>query len=162
MLLLVSRKYFIAAMLLALLVLVLDQASKYAIIQAIPFGRGIAVLPFFNLVHIYNHGISFGLMKGWALPPHFFTLLSIAIVFFLLRWLSRTDDKMVAAALGLVMGGALGNVFDRLLHGAVVDFLDFHLFGWHWPAFNIADSAVVTGALLLILHSLVFDKKSRQ
>lgn len=156
--LLASRKLFLAALALALLVLVLDQASKYAVLKhASELPR--AVLPFFNLVLVFNKGVSFGLFNAQESSPYLFSLLAIVIVFFLVRWLATCESRVAAAGLGLLIGGAIGNVFDRLLHGAVVDFLDFHAFGHHWPAFNIADSAVVIGVGLLLLQSLVFDTK---
>src|SRR5262249_31761137 len=87
---------------------------------------------------------------------------ALAVVAMLIVWLSKIETRISAAALGFLIGGAIGNVIDRLRYGAVVDFLDFHLGQAHWPAFNVADSAVVTGVGLLLLQSLVFDKKNGQ
>lgn len=136
----------------------LDQVTKAAALAAAPtlIGRGIEVLPFFNLVLLHNRGVSFGLLASdhpaswWML-----ILLSAAIIAGLAVWLVRTQYRMQAAALGLVTGGALGNVADRLRHGAVTDFLDFHLWGYHWPAFNFADSAIVIGAMLLLASDVL-------
>jgi signal peptidase II len=144
-------------LLLAAAVVVLDQVSKWVILLVVMDPpRVIPVTPFFNLVLGWNRGISFGMFDSdspinlWLLP-----LLALAIIAALTVWLARTHGGMVSAALGLIIGGAFGNVVDRLLHGAVVDFLDFHAAGWHWPAFNVADAAITVGAALLILDSLI-------
>ena len=143
-------------LLTAAVILILDQVSKWVIlIEVMDPPRVIPLTPFFNLVLGWNRGISFGMLDGdsnlnlWLLP-----LLALAIIVALVVWLARTDGGLVALALGLIIGGAAGNVVDRLLHGAVLDFLDFHAAGWHWPAFNVADAGITVGAGLLILDSL--------
>ncbi len=143
-------------LLTAATILILDQVSKWVIlIEVMDPPRVIPLTPFFNLVLGWNRGISFGMLDGdsslnlWLLP-----LLALAIIVALVVWLARTDGGLVAHALGLIIGGAAGNVVDRLLHGAVVDFLDIHAAGWHWPAFNVADAGITVGAGLLILDSL--------
>ena len=116
---------------------------------------GIRVTPFFNLVMVWNRGVSFGLLSGDA-PMRVLLLVALAlgIIVWLGFWLWRTPYRFTAAALGLVIGGAFGNIVDRLRFGAVADFFDFHFAGWHWPAFNIADSSIVIGVALLVLDSL--------
>lgn len=113
----------------------------------------IEVTGFFNLVMVWNTGVSFGLFSGidarWLL-----IVVSLAIAVALAIWMWRADNHWLVLALALVIGGAIGNVIDRFWHGAVVDFLDFHLYGWHWPAFNIADSAICIGVGVLLLDSL--------
>lgn len=113
-----------------------------------------------NLVLVRNDGISFGMLGGivpwWAL-----ILLAVAIIAWLVIWLWRSHDSMVGSALGLIIGGALGNVVDRLRFGAVTDFLDFHAAGYHWPSFNIADVAIFCGAALLVWDSLRPAQKRR-
>lgn len=139
----------------AVLAFVADQATKAAVLAAAPVlaETGIEVLPFFNLVLSFNRGVTFGLLATdhpagrWLL-----TLLATTVIIVLGRWLVRSHDRIQASALGLIMGGALGNVVDRLRQGAVTDFLDFHVQGYHWPAFNLADSAIVVGVVLLVLH----------
>lgn len=145
---------------LAALVLVLDQLSKWVIkdIVMIP-PRHIPVFPSFNLTLVYNPGVSFGQM-GW-LGPWALSALAIAISVALVVWLSKAETRMLAIALGIVIGGAIGNVIDRLRFGAVVDFLDFYVPGtnWpHWPAFNVADSAIVVGVGLIILDGLFAER----
>jgi signal peptidase II len=141
----------------AAIALVLDQVSKFAFYDLLVAKeqRAIEVLPFFNLVTVWNYGISFGMFNsGSASGSIIFVGLALAIVVALLVWLRNVTTPLVAAALGLVIGGAIGNVIDRLRFGAVFDFLDFHAAGWHWPAFNIADSAICIGVFLLCIDAL--------
>lgn len=117
--------------------------------------RDIVVLPFFNLVTVWNHGVSFGMFNnGSGASTWAFVGLALAIVAALAVWVARAERMLPAVALGLVIGGAIGNVVDRVRLGAVFDFLDFHALGWHWPAFNVADSAITIGVALLLLDSL--------
>jgi signal peptidase II len=137
------------------LVLILDQLSKWWIVARVMSPpRVIEVTGFFNIVMVWNRGITFGLLgmggdaMRWALVAG-----AVAVSAGLLLWLARTGDRLLGLALGAVIGGALGNVLDRIFYGKVADFLDFHLYGWHWPAFNLADSAIVCGVALIALHS---------
>lgn len=141
---------------LALAVALLDQASKWLILAVVMQPpRQIVVAPFFNLVLVYNTGISFGLfnsgpeMSRWVLVGA-----ALVIVALLAIWFVTCDTPVVGYGIALVVGGALGNVVDRLIHPGVVDFLDFHLAGLHWPAFNVADSAIVVGVALLLYDGL--------
>ena len=148
--------------LIAIVVLVLDQVSKWLILtQAMRPPQVIEVTPFFNLVLGWNRGVSFGLFHSES-PVNVIVLTGIALVIVigLGVWLWRTDLRWTAISVGLIIGGAIGNVADRLRFGAVVDFLDFHVSGYHWPAFNVADSAIVVGAVMLILESL-FDGREK-
>lgn len=144
----------------ALAALVLDQISKWAILNIVMVPpRIIPVFPSFNLTLIYNPGVSFGQMD-W-LGPWALSALAIAISAALVVWLRRAETRLLAVALGIVIGGAIGNVVDRLRFGAVMDFLDFYVpgAGWpHWPAFNVADSAIVVGVGLIILDGLIADR----
>lgn len=147
---------------LALFWFALDQATKWWILERVMDPpRRISVTPFFDLVLGWNRGVSFGMLGGYALPPWSLALLSAGIATILLVWLFRTDARLIATALGLITGGALGNALDRLRHGAVTDFLDFHAAGWHWPAFNFADVGVVCGAALLVLDTLLEHREGR-
>jgi signal peptidase II len=138
----------------ALFVLIADQLSKMMALQAMN-GQSHEVLPFFNLVLVWNRGVSFGMFNhGDPLPPLVFVAVSMAIACGFAVWLWRAENRMIALGLGLVIGGAIGNVIDRLVHGAVVDFLDFHLGDLHWPAFNIADSGIVIGIALVVIDGL--------
>lgn len=137
--------------LVALLVLALDQATKLLVRLVFAADLPVEVTGFFNLVLAYNKGVSFSLltMDGPA-GPFILAGLALAIIGALVWWVRRNPRPFYALLAGLIVGGAVGNMLDRLYLGAVVDFLDFHAFGWHWPAFNVADSAVVIGALCLI------------
>ena len=141
---------------LALLVVVLDQLSKYWIGASLHYGEARTVTGFFNLVLTYNKGAAFSFLAnaaGWQ-RGFFIAIALIAIVVIGMLLARRAADALFCAALSLILGGAIGNVLDRIILGHVVDFLDFHLAGWHWPAFNLADSAITVGAVLLIADSL--------
>lgn len=154
---------FAISLLVSAAVLSLDMLSKRMVLQSIPLHGQVPLTPFFNLVRVENHGISFGLFNhGAPLPPLFFVAVTLGIVALLLNWLRKVNKPVLIAALGLLIGGAFGNAFDRLAYGAVVDFLDFHIADLHWPAFNVADSAVVAGVGLVLLQGLVFDKDSKK
>lgn len=145
----------------ALAVLVLDQILKLAVLDLLDFGqRAIVVTPFFNLVLVWNEGVSFGMLDGLgATLPWLLAGIAIAVVLGLIVWLSRTEQWPSALALGLVIGGALGNVVDRVRYGAVVDFLDLHVAGYHWPAFNLADAAICVGAVVLLADGLLAPRR---
>jgi len=134
-------------------VLAIDQLTKALILNIDALDNGVTVLPFFNIVRLKNNGISFGLLG--SLPPWLLTLAALSIVAVLFYWLWRTADRQIATALWLITGGALGNIVDRVRHGAVTDFLDFHINNYHWPAFNFADSAIVCGVGLLLISELL-------
>lgn len=136
-----------------LIALLFDQLTKYYVVQHVmTVPHIIPVTSFFNIVLVWNKGTSFGLVNHAAeVMPYALSVLAIGICIWLHRWLQRAPDRLHAIALGLIIGGALGNVIDRLAYGAVVDFLDFYWGTAHWPAFNIADSAVVVGVAMLLL-----------
>lgn len=154
---------FKLGLIIAAVVVGLDQATKFYFHDLlVEQGRHfIEVLPFFNLVTVWNYGISFGLFNnGSAGASIVFVALALAIVAALCFWLRTADHPLVGIALGLVIGGAVGNVVDRVRYGAVFDFLDFHAFGWHWPAFNVADSAITVGVVLLCFDALFLTQRS--
>ncbi len=138
---------------LSVLILALDQASKLLVQTHLAPYRDIVVLtPFFNLVHVHNTGAAFSLFAeqpGWQ---RYFFLGVAGVASGVILWLlARTQGRtLFCLALALILGGALGNVIDRLAYGHVIDFLDLHAAGWHWPAFNVADAAITVGAGLLI------------
>ena len=141
---------------IASLVIVVDQVSKIIVLSALGPFQGVSVTPFFNLVVVLNTGISFGLFASEGeLARYLLVALALIVSIILMRWLASSTNRFVCAALGMIIGGAFGNVIDRLVHKAVVDFLDFHLYGWHWPAFNVADSAITIGVALFVLASLL-------
>ena len=150
------RKPFRFGLGVAGLAIIIDQASKFWILDV--FGKSslaITVTPFFNIVQTWNRGISFGLFNDDGnFNAFLLSLLALTIVAYLLRWLWGTETRWMGLALGLIIGGALGNVIDRAVHRAVLDFLDVHVGGYHWPAFNGADSFIAVGAVLLIFDYL--------
>lgn len=139
---------------LALAVLALDQASKYAVQAALHFGEMRAYTSFFSLVLTYNTGAAFSFLadaQGWQ--RWFFTGIAIVAGVVLLVMLRRGGSALYCAGLALILGGAMGNLVDRVVLGKVTDFLLFHYRGWAWPAFNLADSAITVGAAALIIDS---------
>ncbi|MDP2822777.1 MAG: signal peptidase II [Sulfuritalea sp.] len=147
---------------LAALVLVLDQSSKAWVLGSFRLMESQGVTPFFNLVLVYNSGAAFSFLAGaggWQ--KWFFVILALAISAWLLSLLRRhAQERLLPAALSLILGGAIGNVIDRLRFDAVVDFLDFHLAGYHWPAFNVADSAITVGVVLMLWHQFRFGNET--
>jgi signal peptidase II len=143
-------------------VLVLDQLSKQWILARFSaVGQFLRVTDFFDIVLVANRGVSFGLFNnGAAINAIVFSLLAAAIVAALVVWLFRAKGYLLPAAIGLVIGGAVGNVSDRLRLGAVVDFLDFHLGAWHWPAFNVADAAICIGVGLMLIDGLIGGREA--
>ncbi len=144
----------------ALVIFIFDQWSKIYILQQpeLTSYNSIEITSFFNLVLVFNRGVSFGMFAGHN-QPLILVVISIIIIMILLAWLWRNSSHMVAIGIGAVIGGAVGNVTDRILYGAVVDFLDFHIAGLHWPAFNIADSFVFIGVVVLSVYSMFFENK---
>ncbi|HEY1259600.1 MAG TPA: signal peptidase II [Stellaceae bacterium] len=148
----------------AIVVVVLDQISKAAILGFfVGHPSSEPLTPFFSLVLAYNRGMSFGFFNTGAgeLNAFLFSLVAAAIVIALLWWLVRVASPFLAVAIGLIIGGAVGNVIDRLRLGAVVDFLDFHVGLWHWPAFNLADSAICVGVAAMLLDGLLLRRQAR-
>lgn len=148
------RHYF----LLALAVFLLDQATKLLIRHTMPLYEGRVIIPgFLNLAHVQNRGAAFGLMSDFTsdfklLSLIVFSLLALVIIFLLL-W-RGVSSRRNAVGLAMIFGGAVGNLVDRLRHASVLDFLDFYVGSYHWPAFNVADSAIVIGATLLLFDVL--------
>jgi signal peptidase II len=140
----------------ALVVLVLDQITKLLIINTYQWGESTAYTGFFNLVRAHNHGAAFSFLAGaggWQ--RWFFTALGVGAAVFIV-WMLRSHpgQKLFAFALSSILGGALGNVLDRVMYGYVIDFLDFHWANWHFPAFNVADCGITLGAMALIFDEL--------
>ncbi len=148
----------------AAVVVILDQLSKGAVLAHFAgrtLGDRETVTSFFNLALTYNRGISFGLFnEGAGLNSLVFSFAAAAIAAVLVYWLSRVTSPFLAVAIGLIIGGAIGNVVDRIRLGAVVDFLDFHIGYLHWPAFNLADSAICIGVAAMLLNGLLLRREA--
>lgn len=158
-----GRQKLLSWLALALAIVLIDQATKIAAERAFAHGDSLPITSFFNLVLAYNKGAAFSFLAdagGWQ--RHFLTAVGVGASLFIVYLLARHGtQKLFSLALTLILGGAVGNVIDRVLYGHVIDFLDFHYAGWHWPAFNIADSAIVCGAGLLILDELRRVRKAK-
>ena len=141
----------------ALVVFVLDQVSKYWIMNDVLAEKAMIIFtPFFSLVRAWNTGVSFSMFNDWGLSGVIIlSFVAFVIIFFLVRWLKTEQSKLVQLSLGFIIGGALGNVTDRVRLGAVFDFLDFSFGSYHWPAFNVADSFICIGACIVIAHGLL-------
>ena len=148
---------------LAALIVLIDQLTKIVIERMFDYGDVKPITGFFNLVLTYNKGAAFSFLasaSGWQ--AHFLTGVGVAASLFILYLLGRHGhQRLFSLALALILGGAIGNVIDRIAYGHVIDFLDFHAGGWHWPAFNVADSAIVGGAMLLVLDELLRVRRAK-
>ena len=148
---------------IAALVAVADQATKWMVVDWLQeIGRNLPVTGFFDLVLVYNRGASFGLFQTdspWG--PRLLTGFTIVVIAGLLVWMTRIEERALTVALGLIVGGAAGNAIDRLTQGHVIDFLDFHIGGYHWPAFNLADSAITIGVAIVLYGSLIGKRSDR-
>ena len=179
------KSFLNRGLLLALIGIIADQISKAYILYGLKLAAGyqngfpvvqcynktITIIDnFFNIVLVWNHGVSFGMFNKVKcdellghginpLQPIMLSVLTISIVGVMIYLLKKSKNVFEATAFGLVIGGAIGNLIDRILYGAVVDFLDFHLSGMHWPAFNVADSIILIGVLLLVFEG-IFVKDS--
>jgi len=142
---------------LSLLVVILDQVTKAWVSATLMFNQPVNVLPFFDLRLLHNPGAAWSILatagewKRWFLSG-----LAIVVSGIIITWLShlKREERWLACGLALVLGGALGNVIDRMMYGYVIDFIDIYYQGWHWPAFNIADSAISIGAVMLLIDAL--------
>jgi signal peptidase II len=141
---------------LSLLAVILDQVSKLAIAGSMQLYQSIEIVPYFNLTYVHNTGAAFSFLSeagGWQ--RWFFAGLALVISVVIAVWLARLKrhETLLAVALSLILGGAIGNLIDRLAYGYVIDFLDVYYQTWHWPAFNIADSAITLGVILMLVES---------
>ena len=153
-----SRTLFYAC---AVMVVLLDQLTKWLITSNFFYGESLPVTGFFNLVLVHNTGAAFSFLSdagGWQ--RWLFTLLASGVSLFLMGWIWRlnSQQKLLGYAIALVLGGALGNLWDRVAYGYVIDFLDFYWQNYHFPAFNLADSAITLGVMLLLLDSFTANR----
>jgi signal peptidase II len=151
--------------LIALVIIAIDQLQKWHMLEVVRIAERppIEVTSFFNLVMVWNEGVSFGLFSGHGGAGVWFLIaLALAISTAMAIWLWRAQDRFISIAISFVIGGALGNVIDRVRFGAVADFFDFHYAGWHYPAFNIADSAIFIGVALLLWDSFFRQPRAKK
>ncbi|MDM0032966.1 signal peptidase II [Variovorax sp. J22P271] len=149
---------------LALVIVIIDQFTKTLILGYYKYGDATYVTSFFNVVRAHNTGAAFSFLadsSGWQ--RWFFTAIGVAAAVFIVWMLkSHAGQKLFSFSMAAILGGAIGNVIDRMMHGYVVDFLDFHLAGRHFPAFNVADSAITIGAVCLILDELLRVRRGKK
>ena len=147
---------------ISVIAIIIDQWTKHLVLDSMSLYQSIQLLPFFNLTYVHNYGAAFSFLDdagGWQ--RWFFTVIAMVVSAVIIWWLAQTkrEQKLLPIAFAFVLGGALGNVYDRASYGYVVDFLDFYVGGYHWPAFNVADSAIFIGAALIILDMLFSNKE---
>ncbi|MCQ2965717.1 MAG: signal peptidase II [Alphaproteobacteria bacterium] len=144
----------------ALIVIIFDQITKHFVLHffmntPMPY----KVNDFFNLVLAWNRGVSFSMFhSNSSITPWILIFVSLSICFMIFSWMKKETNHKITTCFGLILGGALGNITDRVLYTAVIDFIDIHYKNHHWPAFNIADSAICIGACIILIHSLFFTK----
>lgn len=141
---------------LAVVMLIADQVSKQMVVAMMDYRESIAVMPYFNLTYVHNPGAAFSFLAdqgGWQ--RWFFTAIAFSVSIALVVWLAKTPkkDKFISIAFSLILSGAVGNLIDRFMFSYVIDFLDFYIGNNHWPAFNIADSAIFIGAAMMLIES---------
>jgi len=148
---------------IVVLTLLFDQINKWHMINVVKVSvEPLKINPFFNLVMVWNNGISFGMFQNSEYGHIIFSIIALIIVVALFLWMKRTKSIIEATSIGLVIGGATGNVIDRFNYGAVADFYDFHINDFHWPAFNIADMAVFIGAVMLCICTIFCRQQEEQ
>lgn len=152
---------FITGIVIAMIAISLDQYSKYFIFDFLTQKEThmLAITPFFNLVMVRNYGVSFGMFDGLTYGYLILSGIALSITVVLLIWMYKAQSFYYSTALGLIIGGAIGNIIDRMLYGSVADFLDFYIGNYHWPAFNIADSTVFIGVVMLLFENIFTNKR---
>jgi len=160
-----SKKQAFAWLLVSLVIVVLDLWSKGLVTESLSLYRPVELTPWLNMTLAHNYGAAFSFLSdagGWQ--RWLFTGLASVVTLVLIVWLLRLParEKMTAAALGLIIGGAVGNLVDRIMHGYVVDFIDVYYRSWHWPAFNLADSAITCGVILLLVDGIFLSNSQKQ
>jgi signal peptidase II len=153
--------------LISLVIVLLDQLAKLLVVRSMPLGQNIPIVPgFFDLTFVLNPGAAFSLfatLPEWIRNP-FFILISVGAAVLIVAYRSRylRENRLASVSLALIFGGAIGNLIDRLRYGVVVDFLDAHIYQYHWPIFNVADSSISVGVALLLLEMLLEWQRERK
>ena len=152
-------------LIVSLIVLVLDQATKLHIAYHFPYGASMTVIDgFFSLVHVRNQGAAFGILADSAMRVPFFVTVAVLACLGLLWYLSRLreDQRFLQFSLALIFAGAVGNLIDRIRLGEVIDFIDIYWRSYHWPAFNVADSAITVGVVLLLIDTFIEERRNKR
>ena len=142
-----------------MLILILDQITKFLVINNLDLYESIALLPILKLTFVVNYGFAFGFLNNPSLNQIFVSMIILIIIFYFLYLLIKTQDSIFRFTLVLILGGALGNFLDRIFRGFVIDFIDVYIGKYHWPAFNVADSCITVGFVILMVNILFLNKK---
>ena len=144
---------------LSIFLLIVDQSTKAIIVNRFDLYESIPIIPFFNLTFVVNYGFAFGFLNSPSLNQIIVSIVILSIIIYFLYLLIKTQDHIFKMCLVLILSGAIGNFIDRIFRGYVVDFIDIYVFNYHWPAFNIADSCISVGFVILIFNILFLNKK---
>ena len=154
-----NNKFNLTLFFLFLTLVILDQITKALVINFIDLYDSVVLLPIVNLTFVVNYGFAFGLLNNPSLNQILVSLVILAIIIYFLYLLIKTQDKIFQLTLTLILAGALGNFIDRIFRGFVIDFIDIYIGKYHWPAFNIADSCITVGFVVLMINILFLNKK---
>ena len=154
-----NNKFNLTLFFLFLTLVILDQVTKALVINFFNLYDSVALLPMINLTFVVNYGFAFGLLNNPSLNQILVSLVILAIIIYFLYLLIKTQDKIFQLTLTLILAGALGNFIDRIFRGFVIDFIDIYIGKYHWPAFNIADSCITVGFVVLMINILFLNKK---
>ena len=154
-----NNKFNLILFFLFLTLVILDQVTKTLVINFFNLYDSVALLPIINLTFVVNYGFAFGLLNNPSLNQILVSLVILAIILYFLYLLIKTQDKIFQLTLTLILAGALGNFIDRIFRGFVIDFIDIYIGKYHWPAFNIADSCITVGFVILMINILFLNKK---
>ena len=154
-----NNKFNLTLFFLFLTLVILDQVTKALVINFFNLYDSVALLPMINLTFVVNYGFAFGLLNNPSLNQILVSLVILAIIIYFLYLLIKTQDKIFQLTLTLILAGALGNFIDRIFRGFVIDFIDIYIGKYHWPAFNIADSCITLGFVVLMINILFLNKK---
>ena len=154
-----SIKKNISIIIIFFLIIFFDQLSKILVIKNFQLYESLSILPFFNLTFVVNYGFAFGFLNNPSLNQIIVILVIFSIIAYFLYLLIKTQDLFFRFSLILVISGAIGNFIDRILYGFVIDFIDIYLGSYHWPAFNLADSSITLGFILIMFNILFLNKK---
>ncbi len=154
-----NNKFNLTLFFLFLTLVILDQVTKALVINFFNLYDSVVLLPIINLTFVVNYGFAFGLLNNPSLNQILVSLVILAIIIYFLYLLIKTQDKVFQLTLTLILAGALGNFIDRIFRGFVIDFIDIYIGKYHWPAFNIADSCITLGFVVLMINILFLNKK---
>ena len=154
-----NNKSNLNLLIFSIFLLIFDQVSKAMIVSQFDLYESISVAPFFNLTFVVNYGFAFGFLNSPSLNQIIVSIVILSIIIYFLYLLIKTQDNFFKVCLVLILSGAIGNFLDRIFRGYVVDFIDIYVFNYHWPAFNIADSCISIGFVILIFNILFLNKK---